>query len=270
MYHPFFLYRVDNVCDLNDSRMQMYKAAWSQMIPESWFIVSPPGLSLTKKWLDEYTSAMSVSLPKYVASNTQYIVDDLLDRVPYLTLNVCFWKAHQTVPNSEAQYTLLASADEPGSPLHIRYAFLYKTKPGQPLPPNPYHKFWKGQKKEQRKARMLETRPHNKIICYLCTTKRISQLVICSFIKLTGVMRNGLLYDKRNFTTYRNHASAHAFTVLKFNMSMPEFKNEIKKKSLLSARSRKRAQVARVDQHPLSNKADRIKRRRVVCTRKRR
>jgi hypothetical protein len=260
-----FLYRVDNVCFLNDNRMQMYKAAWSQIIPESWFIVSPPGLPLTKKWLDEYTNAMSMSLPKYVASNTQYVVDDLRDRVPYLTLNVCFWKAHQTVPNSDEQYMLLASADEPGSPLHIRYAYLYKGKPGQSLPPNPYDQFWKGKRKEQRKALKQEMRPHNKVICYLCTTKRISPLVIRSFIKLTGVMRNGLMYDKRNFTTYRNHASAHVFSVLKFNMSMPEFKQP-----LLSVRTRKREQVARVDQYPLSSKARRIKRRRAACTRKRR
>lgn len=242
-----FLYRVDNVCDLNDSRMQMYKAAWSHMIPALWFIVSPPGLPLTKKWLDEYTSAMSMSLPKYVAANTQYVMDDLRDRVPYLTLNLCFWKAHQTVPNSEAQYTLLASADEPGSPMHIWYAYLYKRKPGQPLLANTYQTFW-NRPRDIRRQYQKTTNCHQKLARYLCVTRHIPQSIIGSFVKLTSAMRQHVIYGPTSYITYRNYASAHIFSVLNINSKRSKYKQ---KKSSKRPHTRKcvhaRAQVRDVN-----------------------
>lgn len=217
-----FLYRVDNVCDLNDNRMQMYKAAWSQMIPECWFIVSPPGLPLTKKWLDEYTSAMSMSLPTYVAANTHYVVDDLRDRVPYLTVNVCFWKAQQTVPNSEAQYTLLGSADEPGSPMHIWYAYLYKRKPGQALLPNTDEKFWKARTREERRTYKKTTRSHERLSHFLCTARHIPRSIAKSFVKLTGAMRQHVIYGASSYTKYPNYMSAHFYAVLKIDAKCPQ------------------------------------------------
>lgn len=211
------LHRVDNVCDMNNHKMQMYTAAWSQHIPESWFIVSPPRLLLTKKWLEEFTLALSQSLPVYVTSNKQYVVDDLRDRIPYLTLNVCFWKARQTVLKSHLQYTILASADAPGSPLHIQYAYFYNSKPGKALPNDVYSRFWKGITKEQRKKQVENTRMHQNTVQYLCKTRHIPMSITRSFIKLTKATRYTLLYSTKNFTTYRNHAFAHIFIALKFN-----------------------------------------------------
>ena len=76
------LYRIDNVYDLNNNTMQMYTAAWAHDIPESWFIVSPPRLLLTKTWLQEFTLALKQSLSVYTTSNEPYILEDLRERLP--------------------------------------------------------------------------------------------------------------------------------------------------------------------------------------------
>jgi len=235
------LHRVDNVCDMNDNTMQMYTAAWSHTIPECWFIASPPCLLLTKKWLEEFTLALSQSLSVYVTSNEKYIADDLRDRLPYLTINLCFWKARQIVSKSHLQYTILASADAPGSPLHIMSAYYYNLNPGQVLPANTCQQFWKGCTKKQRNIRRTRTHTYQKTIHYLCTTRHIPPSIIGSFIKLNGIMRHEFIYGTNNFTTYRNHAYAHIFTVLKFNYSMClQFKRSCSPKR----HTRKRVRVA--------------------------
>ena len=211
------LYRIDNVYDLNNNTMQMYTAAWAHDIPESWFIVSPPRLLLTKTWLQEFTLALKQSLSVYTTSNEPYILEDLRERLPYLTLNLCFCKARQIVANSQLQYTPLASADAPGSPLHIAYAYYYNIEPGKALPVDIYPRFWKGFTKGNVRHKQDTFRQFSNTIHYLCTTRHIPTSITTSFIKLTGGFRRAILYGPQNFTTYINHAHAHIFTALKFN-----------------------------------------------------